>query len=107
MALEQALKDLMTIDGTYANVTSLDVYGQKTVGTPVSFKCRVTINRNENYTPEESGTISYTATIIMDGVYGVLKNARITINGEEFWATRVTTYSDERGNHHTSIEAIG
>jgi len=107
MPLEQALKDLMITAGSFQNVASRDVYGKRTGGTPVSFNCHLTLNREERYSQEDSGTTVFSGTMIMDGVYGIQKGAIISIEGQSVKATRVTTYFDEVGSNHTTVEFSG
>jgi len=107
MPLDQALIDLMITSGTFQNVTSRDVYGKRIAGEAVTFKCHLTLSREDRYSQEASGTVVYSGNIIMNGVYAIQKGAIITIEGETVKATRVTTYFDELGSNHTSVEFSG
>jgi hypothetical protein len=107
MPLDQALKDLMITSGSFQNVASRDVYGKRTGAASVSFKCHLTLNREDRYSQEDSGTAVFSGNIIMDDVYTINKGAIISIAGELVKATRVTTYFDEVGSHHTSVEFSG
>lgn len=107
MPLDQALKDLMITSGTFRNVASRDVYGKRTGGAAVSFQCHLTLNREDRYSQEDSGAVVFSGNIIMNGVYAINKGAIIDIEGQSVKATRVTTYFDEVGSNHTSVEFSG
>jgi hypothetical protein len=104
MALDQELKDLMITSGSFQNVTSRDVYGKRTGGAVVPFKCHLTFIRNENYSAEDIPADVPTGQIIMDGVYNIEKGAIITVNGQQVKAVRVITYFDEKEANHTTVE---
>jgi hypothetical protein len=106
MPLDKALKDLMITSGIYQNVASRDVYGKRTGGPAVSFNCHLTLIRNDVYGSEEVKTIP-AGTMIMNGVYDIQKDAIITIEGLTVKATRVTTFFDEVGSNHTTVEFSG
>jgi hypothetical protein len=107
MPLDQALKDLMITSGSFQNVSSRNVYAKRTGGASVPFKCHLTLNREDRYSQEDSGTAVFSGNIIMDDVYAINKGAIISIEGQSVKATRVTTYYDEFGSHHTSVEFSG
>ena len=107
MPIAKALKDLMITEGVYQNISSRDVYGKRIGGTSVSFKCHLTISRNDLYDAENSSRVTYSGNIIMDGVYAIEDNAILTIEGLSLKATKVTTYFDESASHHTSVELSG
>lgn len=107
MPLAQALKDLMITSGSFQNVASRDVYGKRTGGAAVAFQCHLTLNREDRYSQEDSGTAVFSGNIIMDDVYAINKGAIISIEGQSVKATRVTTFYDEVGSHHTSVEFSG
>lgn len=107
MPLDQALKDLMITSGSFQNVASRDVFGKRTGGTPVPFKCHLTLNREDRYSQEDSGSTVFSGSIIMDNVYNMQKGAIISIEGQTVKAVRVTTYFDEIGANHTSVEFSG
>jgi hypothetical protein len=107
MPLDEALKELMPTSGAYQNISSRDVYGKRIGGPAVPFKCHITLNRNDRYSAEDSGTVVYSGNLIMDDVYDIAKGAIITIEGERVKAVRVTTYFDEVGANHTSVEFSG
>jgi hypothetical protein len=103
MPLDEALKALMITSGSFMNVASRDVYGKRVGGSPVTFKCHLTLNKNDSY---ESETTRQTVSgvMIMDGVYNIQKNAIITVEGVEFKPLKITTFYDEVGANHTSVE---
>lgn len=107
MPLDQALKDLMITPGTFRNVASRDVYGKRIGGAAVAFQCHLTLNREEKYSAEDSGAVVFSGSIIMNGVYAINKGAIIEIVDRLVKATRVTTFFDEVGEHHTSVEFSG
>lgn len=99
---------LLTSTGSYQNVVSRDVYGKKTGGTVVTFKCHVKFTRNESYTPE-GNTITYMGTLYMDGVYDIQNNAILTLpDGKQPKISSVNVFYDETGlPHHTTVNFEG
>ena len=107
MAFNTSFRDLMPTTATYSNVASRDVYGNRTAGTAVSFKCHLSLTRKE--TQDADGTvISVAGTLQMDGVYDIQKGAILTLpDGSTPKITAVHTYYDEEGPNHTSVEFEG
>jgi len=98
---------LMPSVATYANVASRDVYGTRTTGTPVSFHCHVSLKRLENQI-EEGNTVAVSGSVIMDDVYDIQKGAILTLpDGSTPRVTAVSTFFDENGPHHTTVEFGG
>ena len=105
--MDSRLKELMITSGTYQNVTSKDIYGKRTGGTAVKFKCHIKYNRRETYTPE-GNIVVLGGSVIMDGVYDVQKNAILNLpDGSKPKIVSVQTFYDEVGPHHTTIEFEG
>lgn len=98
---------LMASTATYQNVSSRDVYGKKTGGTVVSFKCHIKLNRRETY-DSEGNNVVYGGTVIMDGVYDIQKNAILNMpDGTTPKILNVQTFYDEVGPHHTTVDFEG
>lgn len=92
---------------TYQNVTSRDIYGAKSVGSAVTFKCHLKTQRVEDF-QGDGDVVSLAGTAIMDGVYDVQKGALLTLpSGDTPKITKVDTFYDEVGAHHTTIEFAG
>ena len=107
MAVEQELKDLMPTTATYANVASLDVYGKATGGTTVTFKCHLKLKRLDIATPDQR-TSSLSGSAYMDDVYDVQKGAILTLpSGAQPKVISVSTFYDQNGPHHTTVEFEG
>ena len=104
MPLDQALKDLMITSGTYQNIASRDVYGARTGGTAVSFNCHLTLTRSDRYDANNAPQVGFSGTMVMDDVYDIEKGAIINIADLEARAITVTTYYDEIGENHTTVE---
>lgn len=105
--MEDALKVLMITQASYENVSSRDVYGTRTGGTPISFYCHIKYNRREAYTPDGQ-LVTYGGTIYMDGVYSVSKGAILNLpDGTHPKILNVQTFYDEDGANHTTIDFEG
>jgi hypothetical protein len=92
--------NLMGSTATYANVSSRDVYGARTGGSTVTFKCHIKTSRVEQANPDGS-VIHYSGTLYMDGVYDVQKNAILTLpDGTQPKIKDVKTFYDEKGYNH-------
>ena len=99
--------DMMPTTATFANVASTNIYGKKTAGAPVSFKCHISRNNREVYTPE-GVIIVKGGSIQMDGIYAVQDTAVLTLpDGSTPKIIAVKTFYDESGAHHTSIDFEG
>ena len=97
----------MPTTATYQNVSSTDIYGKRTGGTVVTFKCHIKTNRIENHTAEDR-VVSISGTVYMDDVYDVQKSAILTLaDGSKPKITNVLTSYDEVGPHHTTIDFEG
>lgn len=97
----------MVSTATFQNVASRDVYGKRTGGAVVSFKCHVKYNRRENY-DAEGHLVVLGGTVIMDDVYNVGKAAILTLpDGSTPKIITVQTFFDEVGPHHTTIDFEG
>jgi len=98
---------LMPSTATFQNVASRDVYGNRTAGSTVTFKCHIKTNRLEQSAPD-GVVVSLSGTIYMDGVYAVQKNAILTLpDGSQPKIKGVQTFYDEVGPHHTTIDFEG
>ena len=107
MTIDAQWLKLMPSVATYANVASRDVYGTRTAGSTVSFHCHISLKRLENQV-DEGGTVAISGTIIMDNVYDIQKGAILTLpDGSTPRVTAVSTFFDEVGAHHTTIEFGG
>ena len=106
MSMAQWL-DMMPTTATYANPSGLDVYGKPTAGTVVTFKCHISRNQRQVFSPDgvvvlEGGTIQ------MDDVYDINEQAILTLpDGSTPKILSVRTYYDENGAHHTSVDFEG
>jgi hypothetical protein len=105
--IEAAFTQLMPTTATYQNVSSLDIYGKRTGGPVVTFKCHIKTNRIESHTAEDR-VVSMSGTVYMDNVYDVTKNAILTLpDGLKPKITNVLTSYNENGPHHTTIDFEG
>jgi hypothetical protein len=105
--MEAMLKELMITTATYQNVTSRDVYGTRTGGSAVTFKCHIKYNRRETYMPDGTMVV-FGGTVIMDDVYNVTKGAILNLpDGTKPKILSVQTFYDEVGPHHTTIDFEG
>lgn len=105
--MEAQWKTLMVSTASYANVSTRDVYGNRTAGTPVSFKCHIKTARVEQGTAEGS-IVNFAGTLYMDGVYDVQKNAVLLLpDGTSPKIKDIQTFYDEKGSHHTTISFEG
>lgn len=105
--MEAMWKELMVTDASYQNVTSRDVYGTRTGGTTVTFKCHIKFNRRETYMPDGTMVV-YGGTVYMDGIYSVGKGAILNLpDGTHPKILSVQTFYDEHGPHHTTIDFEG
>jgi len=105
--IDSRLKDLMITSASYQNVASRDVYGTKTGGSVVTFKCHIKLNRRETLMPDGSMVV-FGGTIYMDNVYDVQKNAILNLpDGTHPKILTVQTFYDEVGSHHTTIDFEG
>ena len=105
--INSAWTALMVSTGTYQNITSRDVYGKRTGGTAVSFKCHVKYNRREAYSPD-GHLVILGGTVIMDDVYNIGKAAILTLpDGSTPKIINVQTFFDEVGPHHTTVDFEG
>lgn len=101
--METLWLELMTQTATYQNVASLDVYGNRTLGSTVTFKCHVSSKRREVFNSAGIKVIS-SGTVIMDGVYAVQAGAKIVMpNGSTPPIIDVSLSYDEHGAHHTTL----
>jgi hypothetical protein len=97
----------MVSTATYQNISSKDIYGKRTGGTVVSFKCHVKYNRREVYTPE-GNMVVLGGSVIMDDVYDIQKGAILSLpNGDTPKIVSVQTFFDEVGPHHTTVDFEG
>jgi hypothetical protein len=105
--IDSQLKDLMITSASYQNVSSRDVYGTKTGGTAVTFKCHIKYNRRETLMPDGSMVV-FGGTVYMDGVYDVQKGAILNLpDGTHPKILTVQTFYDEIGSNHTTIDFEG
>jgi hypothetical protein len=105
--MEAIWKGLMITDASYQNVSSRDVYGTRTGGSTVTFKCHIKYNRRETYMPDGTMVV-YGGTVYMDGVYSVNKGAILNLpDGTHPKILSVQTFYDEVGAHHTTIDFEG
>ena len=97
----------MPSTATFQNVTSRNVYGTRTAGSTVTFKCHIKTTRVEQSNPDGS-VVSLAGTLYMDGVYSVQKNAILTLpDGSQPKIKDVQTFYDQTGPHHTTINFEG
>lgn len=105
--IDDQLLQLLITEASYSNVSSRDVYGTRTAGTPVTFKCHIKYNRREAYSPD-GVLVTYGGTVYMDGVYDVQKGAILNLpDGTHPKILNVQTFYDEIGAHHTTIDFEG
>lgn len=105
--IEQTFIELMSSTATFQNVSSLDIYGKRTGGPVVTFRCHIKTNRIESHTPEDK-VVSIAGTVYMDDVYDITKNAILTLpDGSKPKITNVLTSFNEFGPHHTTIDFEG
>jgi hypothetical protein len=98
---------LMPTTATFQNVSSRDVYGTRTGGTVVTFKCHIKYNRREAYQPDGS-VVTFGGTVYMDDVYNVDKAAILNLpDGTKPKILNVQTFYDEVGPHHTTLDFEG
>lgn len=99
--------DLMPTTATYANPTGYDVYGKPSAGTAVTFRCHISRNQKQVFTPD-GVTILQGGTIQMDGIYDIGEEAILTLpDGSTPKILSVKTFFDENGPHHTSVDFEG
>ena len=99
--------DLMPTTATFANPSGFDVYGKPTAGTAVSFKCHISRNQKQVFTPDGVAVLQG-GTIQMDGIYNVEEEAVLTLpDGSTPKILAVKTFFDEYGAHHTSLDFEG
>ena len=107
MTIEAEWTALMPTTATYQNVTSRDVYGTRTGGTAVTFKCHIKYSRREVYMPDGQ-MVTLGGTIYMDDVYDVAKGAILNLpDGSHPKIATVQTFYSETGPHHTTIDFEG
>ena len=107
MTIDAEWTALMPTTATYQNVTSRNVYGTRTGGTAVTFKCHIKRNRREAYLPDGS-TVTFGGTVIMDDVYDVQIGAILNLpDGTKPKILNVQNFYDETGPHHTTIDFEG
>lgn len=105
--MEAEWKNLMITSASYKNVSSRDVYGNRTGGTQVNFLCHIKRNRSESYSGE-GVVVTFGGSVIMDDVYDVQKGAILTLpDGTHPKILSVQTFYDEVGPHHTTIDFEG
>ena len=105
--MESQWMGLMPTSASYQNVVSRDVYGSKTGGAVVPFKCHIKYDRRETY-DAEGNVVVYGGMIYMDKVYDVQKNAILNLpDGTHPKILTVATFYDEVGPHHTTISFEG
>ena len=99
--------DLMPTEATYQNSTGYDIYGKPTAGDVVNFKCHISRTESSRYSADGL-TVVEVATIQMDGLYDITKEALLTLpDGSTPKITAVKTFFDETGAHHTTVEVEG
>lgn len=99
--------DLMPTTATFANPSGYDVYGAPTAGTVVSFKCHISRNQKQVFTPTGVAVLQG-GTIQMDDVYDIDEEAILTLpDGSQPKILSVKTFFDENGEHHTSLDFEG
>lgn len=99
--------DLMPTEATFQNQTGYDKFGKPTAGDVVNFKCHISRTESSRYTPDGL-TVVEIATIQMDDVYDITKEALVTLpDGSTPKITAVKTFFDELGAHHTTLEVEG
>jgi hypothetical protein len=99
--------DLMPTTATFANPSGFDVYGKPSLGTVVSFKCHISRNQRQSFTPE-GVLVLQGGSIQMDAVYQVDQKAVLTLpDGSTPKILSVKTFFDENGAHHTSLDFEG
>jgi len=105
--MEAIWKELMVTSASYEDVTSRNVYGARTGGTAVSFKCHIKFDRREAYT-SDGQLVTFGGTVYMDGIYNVSKGAILNLpDGTHPKILNVQTFYDEVGPHHTTIDFEG
>ena len=99
--------DLMPTTATYANPTGYDVYGKPTAGVAVPFRCHISRNQRQVFSPE-GVAILQGGTIQMNGIYDIAEEAILTLpDGSTPKILSIKTFFDENGAHHTSIDFEG
>jgi len=107
MTIESQWTALMPTTATFQNVTSRDVYGARTGGTVVTFKCHIKYDRREAYT-SDGQLVTFGGTVYMDDVYNVQKGAILNLpDGTKPKILSVQTFYDEDAAHHTTIDFEG
>jgi len=105
--IDSRLKDLMITSASFQNVSSRDVYGARTGGSTVTFKCHIKYDRKEAYN-SDGAIVTFGGTVYMDGVYNVQKGAILNLpDGTKPKILDVQTFYDEIGSHHTTINFEG
>jgi hypothetical protein len=101
--MELQWAEVMTQTATYQNVSSLDVYGNRSLGSTVSFYCHISKSRREVFNKEGIKVIT-SASVYMDGVYDVQAGAKIVLpDGSSPPIVDVMVSYDEHGPHHTTL----
>lgn len=99
--------DMMPTTATFANPSTFDVYGKPSVGTTVSFKCHISQNQKQTFTPE-GVVVLQGGSLQMDAVYAVDQKAKLTLpDGSTPKILSVKTFYDENGPHHTTLDFDG
>jgi hypothetical protein len=105
--MEAEWLSLMVTEASYQNVASRDVYGARTGGSVVTFKCHIKRNRKEAYVAD-GNVVTYGGTVYMDAVYDIGKNAILNLpDGTKPKILNVQTFYDEVGAHHTTVDFEG
>jgi len=100
-------RDLMPTTATFANPTGYNVYGKPTAGTVVTFKCHISRNQRQVFTPEGVAVLQG-GSIQMDDIYDIQEEAILTLpDGSTPKILAVKTFFDETGAHHTSLDFEG
>lgn len=100
-------RDLMPTTATFANPTGYNVYGKPTAGTVVTFKCHISRNQRQVFSPEGVAVLQG-GSIQMDDIYDVEEEAILTLpDGSTPKIIAVKTFFDENGAHHTSLDFEG
>lgn len=100
-------RDLMPTTATFANPTGYNVHGKPTAGTAVSFKCHISRNQRQVFTPEGVAVLQG-GSIQMDDIYDIREEAILTLpDGSTPKILGIKTFFDEKGAHHTSLDFEG
>jgi hypothetical protein len=100
-------RDLMPTTATFANPSGFDVFGKPTPGPVTTFKCHISRNQRQVFSPE-GVTILQGGSLQMDDVYDVGEEAILTLpDGSTPKILSVKTFFDENGPHHTTVDFEG